>query len=187
MLGQEWTRHTHTCKVTRRSRKGIQRWWNKVALSITWVHTDIPPWNHTIQTRRSRPQSTTAHSPSARQQGSRFLPSRKKVAATNSTVRKLLNKQNSGKTNTNNHNTMPLHPPFADSPLLRPTSPGALSSVVHDGVWWWHRNLWWHPPAVGTVATKVQMQKPVTYNNWWTGRNSVCRIKTIAMRQLVVS
>jgi len=37
----------------------------------------------------------------------------------------------------------------------------------------------------GQVVTKVKMQKPTTLNTWRTGRNSVCRIVTMAMRQSI--
>jgi hypothetical protein len=60
-----------------------------------------------------------------------FYPSRTKVAATNPTVPKLLDTQNSGKTNTKHHNVTPQQPPFAVAPLLRPTIPGALPAVDH--------------------------------------------------------
>ena len=165
------------------------RSWNKVALSIIWGHTQIFHHENTIQTHWSQPQSTTEYSLSARQYGSRFIPSRKKVAATNSTVRKLFNtkklRENKYKDPNHNETTYTIRSSSATSSILDNLCSSMVpprhgldlrlsmdTNMIHDqhnvktrkG---WMRsgnqeqcNVWkWHPPALGAVVTKVQMRK----------------------------
>ena len=172
-------RIVHTSKATRRTRRGIQRSWNKVALSIMLGHTRIFHLE-TTNTQHKAPQRThlphvisaAVFSHAAWKLLLQIPPSE------NSLIQKIQKKYQEPQPKSTTH---AIHILTATSSQ----SPAALSSVVHGhqhnvktkfervaGT----KNRTVYGGALGTVVTKVKIQKPITLNTWRACRNSVCRI-----------